>query len=288
MKKIETLVDDIYAFVDGDLQSFVGENLDEFKEDVGEQFARRFLRDNQHEVRNPLRMSALGTACFRKLWYQWHHPTEALGLNPSTRLKFFFGDVIESILLRLAEDAGHLVQGKQDELVLYGVKGHRDAVIDGVTVDCKSASSRSFDKFKKGLTPEEDGFGYLKQLESYVAASLVANDPLVLDFNRGAFLVFDKQHGHICLDIHNFSVNLDNIHNYIDGLKWTVESLEIPPRHYQDEPDGKSGNRKLGTACSYCDFKEVCWPGLRTSIYSNGPRYLTQVVRTPDVYESTS
>ena len=61
----------------------------------------------------------------------------------------------------------------------------------------------------------------------------------------------------------------------------------IPERCYPDIPDGKSGNMKLSVPCSYCSFKEHCWPELRTFIYSNGPRYLTKVVRTPDVYEAT-
>jgi hypothetical protein len=42
---------------------------------------------------------------------------------------------------------------------------------------------------------------------------------------------------------------------------------------------------KLGTGCSYCAFKKHCWPGLRGFAYSGGPRYLTNVVKTPDVPE---
>lgn len=58
-----------------------------------------------------------------------------------------------------------------------------------------------------------------------------------------------------------------------------------PERAFQPEPDGKSGNMKLGLQCSYCNMKHACYPNLRTFIYSNGPRYLTTVVKTPDVPE---
>lgn len=284
-KTIETLVDDIHDFVNGDINSYVGDNLESFEQDIGNLYRARFLpeRDRDDDV-GSVRMSSLGVKCFRKLWYRQHHRDSAEKLLPSGRLKFFFGDVLESILLRLAEDSGHTVEGKQDELELFGVKGHRDAIIDGVTVDCKSASSYSFAKFKEGLSPDTDVFGYLKQLEAYVAAA--QDDELVKDKNGGAFLVFDKQHGHITLDYHTFDIDINRIEEYINSIRKAVNNDEREPgRAYLDVSDGKSGNRKLDTECSYCEFKRVCWPELRTFIYSTGPRFLTKVVREPDVFE---
>ncbi len=52
-------------------------------------------------------------------------------------------------------------------------------------------------------------------------------------------------------------------------------------------PDGKSGNMKLGTKCSYCKYKNECHPDLRTFLYSGGPRFLTEVVNEPKVLEVT-
>lgn len=284
-KTIETLVDDIYDFVNGDVNSYVGDNLERFGQDIGALYTSRFFPngDRDGDV-SSVRMSSLGIKCFRKLWYRQHRKDNAEKLLPSGRLKFFFGDVLESILLRLAEDSGHTVEGKQSELELFGVKGHRDAVIDGVTVDCKSASSFSFGKFKEGLSTDSDPFGYLVQLETYIAAA--QDDPIVKDKNGGAFLVFDKQHGHITLDYHTFDLNMDKIERHIENLRETVNNNgREPERAYNDVVDGKSGNRKLDTECSYCEFKRVCWPELRTFIYSTGPRFLTKVERVPDVFE---
>ena len=65
-----------------------------------------------------------------------------------------------------------------------------------------------------------------------------------------------------------------------DALKEQAKTMlfetEIEP-----EPDGKSGNTKLCTQCSYCDFKKICWPHMRTFIYKGGPRYLINVAREP-------
>jgi hypothetical protein len=43
-------------------------------------------------------------------------------------------------------------------------------VIDGVTVDVKSASKYGFEKFLKHNLREDDPFGYISQLSSYVYA----------------------------------------------------------------------------------------------------------------------
>ena len=66
-----------------------------------------------------------------------------------------------------------------------------------------------------------------------------------------------------------------------------VAEKQPPERPYKDVADGMSGNRKLGTMCSYCQFKTLCWPGLRTFVYSSGPVFMTKVVKTPNVLETT-
>ena len=88
----------------------------------------------------------------RQLYYEVHgvgeegqKPEE---LRPQTMLQFMFGDVWESILLYLAKEAGHTVTHEQSEVTLNGVKGHNDAIIDGVVVDVKSASPFSFKKLR--------------------------------------------------------------------------------------------------------------------------------------------
>lgn len=277
MKSIDTLVEDIYKTLDSP-HTFHQENVDKFTKLLSAIILEKL---NKGDHTPTLRMSNLGTTCDRELWYKMNTPELAEKLPPEVRMKFLFGDILETLLLFLAEEAGHTVEGAQDTVELNGVKGHRDAIIDGTLVDCKSASTYSYKKFKDHLTYAQDSFGYLDQLQSYLQAS--QNDPLLKNKDEAAFLVIDKTLGHIVLDKHP-KASMD--YNMVVEMKRDViKAKEPPPRGYEDEYEGLSGNRALGTKCSYCAFKKQCWPGLRTFLYSKGPEFLTHVAKLPRVQE---
>lgn len=269
MKSIDTLVDDILNLVDKGA---------DVPEELTQGFASelaRIVSNRLAEKRGPayLRVSNLGTLCDRKLWIQINFPEAVEKMEPETKLKFLIGDIHEAVMLFLAQAAGHEVTDQQKEIDVDGVKGHLDAKIDGITVDVKSASSASFKKFDKGLTPAEDNFGYLTQLGTYV--DIEGGD-------EGAFLATDKTLGKITLDRHKGDLHSDS-HALVAQKRAMLSSNRMPARAFEDVADGKSGNRKLDTYCSYCDVKEACWPGLQKFFYSNGPRFLTKVVRPPKV-----
>ncbi len=277
MSKIDTLVGDLERLfvlphqLDADRAKRFGEQL-------ARSLSRRFAKEDRGAPQ--LRLSNLGTKCNRKLYYDINEKNAAPEeLPPAAHFKFMFGDILEELLLFLAEEAGHTVQGRQKTVDLYGIPGHIDAVIDGVLVDVKSASSMSFKKFANHLDHGTDDFGYIDQLLGYLEAT--RDDPEVVDKSRAAFLVVDKTLGHLTLDIHR------NDRTDYKGLvehKVSIMSEPRPPeRYWQDEAEGLSGNRKLGVACSYCQWKGKCWPGLRTYIYAKGPVHLTKVVREPKV-----
>lgn len=280
-KTIDSLVSDIYEVLDKGVAIDV-ESCRNFGSRLAD-IIRDRLSPEQRIPRATLRMSNIGKPCDRQLWYSINRPGYEEKLEPYTRMKFLFGDILEEVLLFLAEVAGHRVEGRQDEQEIAGIKGHRDAVVDGTTADVKSASTYSFEKFEEGLSEDQDAFGYLDQIQSYVESG--QNDPIVTDKKRGAFLVVDKTLGHICLDIHDKKdIPFEAMYEY---KKEMVASDKPPDRGFQPVPDGKSGNMKLGTNCSYCGWKKLCHPGLRTFLYSNGPRFLTTVTRVPDVTEVT-
>ena len=164
-----------------------------------------------------------------------------------------------------------------------GIKGHRDGVIDGMLVDVKSASTYSFKKFKENKLKEDDPFGYIGQLSGYLASS--QDDPLVTNKKEAAFLVMDKQNGHVHLDVYNLEKEMEELKTTILQRKAHALASTPPPRGFNDIPHNKSGNRKLAPACSYCEHKHTCWPGVRTFVYSSGPVFLTKVVDTPKVHE---
>lgn len=226
-------------------------------------------------------MSNIGKPCERQLWYEINEPSKAEAFRPETYMKFMYGHLVEELVIFLAELAGHEVKGRQDTQEIEGIEGHRDVVIDGTLTDVKSASSYSFKKFKDHLTPENDSFGYIPQLQSYLYSG--QEDPIVTDKERAAFLVVDKVNGHITLDFHEKDeTNWPELYNQ---KKATIASSEVPERGFQPQPFGKSGNESLPINCSYCDFKKHCHPGLRTFLYSNGPVFLTKVEWEPNVPE---
>ena len=275
-KKIETLVDDIYGLFDGS-HVFSPESISAF----GARLATHLTTRIEEQRGTPtLRLSGIGQPD-RKTWYSINTPERGEPLTPKTRFKFLIGDLLEELLLFLAAESGHDVQGAQDEVEINGVKGHRDAVIDGRIVDVKSASSFGFKKFKEHRLREDDPFGYIDQLNSYMVAS--KGDPLVTDKGIGSFLAIDKTLGHIALDSY-FSNGVD-YSSLIERKKEMLAQPTPPDRCYDPVPEGKSGNMKLGVQCSYCPFKKACYPQLRTFLYSTGPVYLTEVVREPKVPE---
>ena len=281
--KIETLVDDIYKALEEGVED---NDATEFGRVMGDILEGRLLAEDGPGRKSRVWFSNVGGPCVRKLWYKLHHPDLSEPLRPATRLKFLYGDLVEGLLLDLARKSGHSVQYEQERLEHDGISGRIDAVIDGVLCDVKSASSFSFKKFKGGLEREEDAFGYLGQLGGYLLAIRETRPDIKCDPNRAAFLVVDKVTGSICLDIHQYTdeelreVGSSNAHN-----KLLAEGEERPERSFEPVADGKSGNQKLAMQCGYCDFKSTCWPGLRTFLYSDKPRFLTHVERVPDVYE---
>ena len=278
MKSIDTLITDLEALLTGGLDSLDSDIVEAFGKRLAETMALRLKREPREFT---LRMSNIGKPCLRSLWLERVYPDKVEKLNASTYLKFSYGDLLEELLLFLAELSGHRVEGRQDTQRIGSILGHRDAVIDGVVIDVKSASTFSFGKFKNHLSKNTDSFGYIDQLQSYLHAA--QEDDLVTDKSRGAFLVIDKTLGHLCLDFHKY-VPKDWESEYERRIK-IVHQEEPPERTFRDIPDGKSGNRKLDVNCSYCSVKHLCWPKLRTFVYYSGPTYLTHIERTPNVTE---
>jgi len=285
MKSIDTLVKDIYdlfdPLVDVDLdEQEVDTQLDSFTKSLKETL-KTFLSEVPTDRRN-LRLSAIGKPA-RQLWYGKNSKEKPQPLEPSTRVKFLYGHMLEDLLILLSRLAGHTVTDLQKTVYVNGIKGHQDCVIDDVLVDIKSASASAFKKFEENTIHKDDPFGYIAQISAYAEANNV---------DEAAFLAIDKSSGKICLTpIH--SLGMINAKERIDYLKGAMEQDTPPDRCYSDAVDGASGNRKLAFGCFYCEHKRTCWSdsnegkGLRVFKYANGNRYLTQVGKTPNVEEVT-
>jgi hypothetical protein len=280
-KSIDTLVKDIYKLFDeGNDRKPTPHDLNKFAESIKDAVLT-YLTEKQSGSRG-IRMSSLGKPD-RQLWYELYKPELREHMPAHARIKFLYGHMLEALLLLLSKTAGHSVTDEQRTLKLDGVTGHQDAVIDGVVVDVKSASQFGFRKFRDNdITPETDAFGYLHQIAAYSEAN--NNDKV-------AFLAIDKQSGALALCRPHKS-DVPNARERIKHLRVALKDKnKPPPRCYDEEPEGTSGNMKLSVGCSYCAYKIDCWSdandghGLRKFIYSKGPRWLTKVVNEPNVSE---
>lgn len=272
-----SIVNDIYEVLNNPDVS------DEWCEELGHSIAKMLKARLQEKPRDKvLRMSNLGRGN-RYLWYQVNGEGQE-PLSPNVRLKFLYGDIIELVLIALIKLAGHEVSHEQEEVEYMGIKGHIDCLIDGKLYDIKSASSMSFKKFETGQLHVKDPFGYYMQLAAYAQC---------LGVEPAGWIVMDKTLGHITEAEAKEGYIPDALERIEEAIE-IVNSPELPDRCYKAEPDGKSGNMKLPTGCSYCQWKFQCWSdanngkGIRTFLYSNGPRYLVEVAKLPNVPEVTS
>lgn len=244
-----------------------------------------------------LYMSEYGRPCSRQLWYdiRSEYKVNKEKLSAPNLIKFLYGDILEEVVLTLSSLAGHEVTDQQKECEVdlpngWRLRGRLDAKIDGEIVDVKSTTSYGFKKFAEGTLDNDDPFGYIPQLAAYNDAEYEGKMP---DGTKTAFVVIDKQLGHLCsMELKSTGSNdEESIQRAREKLVGDLELGTPPPRAFEEVPEGKSGNMKLPTGCSYCGFKHECWKdandgtGLRTFVYSKGPVFLTKVAKEPKVGE---
>lgn len=288
-KKIDTLVSDIYQLL---TQSKEGEAhpidhlvVSSFQARMGDILMK--IASGEKRVRKPksLYCSEIGHPCSRKLWYKTRpHLFESEVINPAALLKFAYGDVVEELILALAEAAGHKVERRQERVEFalkngWTLSGRIDAVIDGVLIDVKSASQQGFVKFEdpQGLM-RDDPFGYVLQLASYYSKLAPTGN---IDKTQAGFLAFDKVLGKMALPLYSFNAPLTE--EFFNDLVDIAESPEVPPRPMEAAPiEATKKKDKLCTMCSYCEYKEHCWAdansgiGIVTEIVSGRPRFVVK------------
>ena len=257
-------------------------DLKVFCDNVADAVTSSFQEAVSQEPRTILRMSSIGKPA-RQLWYESKYVDEPEQLDYSLRIKFLYGHLLEELLVLLLKMSGHSVEEQQLEHDIDGIKGHQDARVDGVLVDFKSASGRSFAKFKNQRLVGDDPFGYVAQISAYAEAN---------KDKEASFIVIDKQSGEVTvMPLHSMEM-IDPVER-IKSLREALEQDTPPDKCYSPVPDGQSGNMKLSSGCNYCRFKFECWEdanegrGLRGFKYANGIRYLTSVRKTPNVEEIT-
>jgi len=283
--RIESLVDDIYALMK-DRNTAYGvnpeEEIEKFGEAMKDLMKKEFLPSKRGYDGRKLRLSSVGKPDLQQ-WYGFNGWTGEK-LQPHTLIKFMYGNLIEEFLLFLIRMSGHEVTDEQKQVSVGGVKGHMDCKIDGTVVDIKSTSPYGLKKFKDGTLAMEDDFGYVDQLKAYAHAE---------GKRKFAWLAMDKQNGNLALLQYDLDDTSHPMHKYYSGdieerishVKKSVKQEDRPAPCSSPVPDGRSGNVKLSTMCSYCRYKKHCYPEVRAFAYSTGPKFLTEVKNRPKVPE---
>lgn len=185
----------------------------------------------------------------------------------SFHMQMLIGDMTEIAAVAILKAAGVTVENEQEkvELRVAGERifGRTDVTINGKIWDIKSASPFSFqNKFSRGFNAvaQDDVFGYVAQGYSYDHAT---GKPF------GGWIVIEKSTGEwaVCETPEN-----DTEHKVtaLTDVFHTVKKISTDApfeRCFTDEPDTyykkPTGHRVLGKACTFCDFKWSCWPGLK-------------------------
>src|SRR5882672_8529690 len=244
MPSINTLIKDVENVVTKD-NWFHYDDASRYSSEMASRVMERLV----DEERTPgLRLSSMGERCPRSLWASVHSPSIQEKFPAHVRIKFHFGDVIEAMAIALAKAAGHMVTGEQDEVVVDGVKGHLDCIVDGCVVDVKSINSLGFQKVKAGQVAEDIFLrSYLDQLDGYLVGSL--DDDRVAVKDKAYIWAIDKQMGHMCLYEHKLREN--SIRRRIAECKNIVSQSSAPACTCGTVAEGSSGNIKLDLKASY-------------------------------------
>ena len=245
--------------------SVSSEIIDEFGELCKEAFKKQFTQEREKKFR--IRMSNIGRPICQLQMEKENKGADIEEQPYNSKLRNMFGDIIEVITYAMMKASNVNIESYQkkvkykihDELEM---SGSTDVEIDGKVYDIKSASPFSYDKkFGKdggGFTKvaEDDVFGYLSQGYLYAEA---------LGKPFGGWIVINKSTGEIQLAAPP-----------TDDSKYKEQAIGLAKRNaehilngkefkrcFTDEEETfrqvKTGNRKLGTICSFCSYKKPCW-----------------------------
>ena len=187
------------------------------------------------------------------------------GAPYNSKMRNTFGDLIEALAIFVMKSAGVNIEDEHKKVQYEKdgsiIDGEYDTKIDQKIWDIKSASPYSFEK-KFGesggfeAVAEDDAFGYVPQGYLY-------SESLKLPF--GGWIVINKSTGEwtVCeTPIADSEYRSKALSLAINNAK-ALENDEPFKKCYEDIEETfrgkKTGNRVLGTVCSFCPYKLPCW-----------------------------
>tara|TARA_R100000231_G_scaffold85032_1_gene64629 strand:- start:573 stop:1439 length:867 start_codon:yes stop_codon:yes gene_type:complete len=234
------------------------DNINTITKDIKEALHRQFGSKTKND-KFTLRMSNLGRPTCQ-LWYLKNKPGASVAKPSNFIMNMMIGDIVEAIFKGLLREAGVTFKDSSKvNLTLSNtdISGTYDLVLDDAVDDVKSASDWSYrNKFESyEALSSGDSFGYIGQLAGYAKA---------MNKKPGGWWVINKANGKFK---YVPASGLD-IKKEVSKLKETVKvhesnvfkrCFEAVDETFRGKP---TGNKVLGTTCSFCDFKHDCWENL--------------------------
>ena len=187
------------------------------------------------------------------------------GMPYNAKMRNTFGDLIEALAIFVLKSAGVKIDSEQKEVEYKfeneSIKGRLDVEIDNKIWDIKSASPFAFEKkfgeaggFNEVI--KDDSFGYASQGFLYAESERKS---------FGGWIAINKSTGEwaICetpqLDTEYKNIAIKTAIDNYNALKTNApfkKCFEPIVETFRGKP---TGNKILGTACSFCPYKLPCW-----------------------------
>ena len=235
----------------------------EFAKDCLSAVQKQFTDKRESEFR--IRMSNIGRPLCQLQMEKKYATDSTVGYadNYNTKLRNLYGDIIEAVVVMLLRVVKVNIQGVQGKVKLktkyFDIKGTYDIIIDDKVYDIKSASSFSFrNKFGQGFQSiaNDDVFGYLPQGYLYAQS---------LKKNFGGWIVINKETGEMLITEppqEDSKFKREALKRANTNIKALMKDEPFKRQfELKNEKFGRNetGNKVLGTVCSYCQYKHKCW-----------------------------
>ena len=235
----------------------------EFAKDCLSAVQKQFTDKRESEFR--IRMSNIGRPLCQLQMEKKYATDSTVGYadNYNTKLRNLYGDIIEAVVVMLLRVVKVNIQGVQGKVKLktkyFDIKGTYDIIIDDKVYDIKSASSFSFrNKFGQGFQSiaNDDVFGYLPQGYLYAQS---------LKKNFGGWIVINKETGEMLITEppqEDYKFKREALKRANTNIKALMKDEPFERQfELKNEKFGRNetGNKVLGTVCSYCQYKHKCW-----------------------------
>ncbi len=235
--------------------------VEEFGEACKESLRKQFSEERREKFQ--VRMSNVGRPLCQLQMEAKNVKGEGQPYN--VKMRNTFGDLIEALAVFVLKSSGVKIENEQKKVIYKfngsSIEGRLDAKIDKKVWDIKSASPYSFEKkfgeaggFKE--IAKEDAFGYIPQGYLYSESEKVP---------FGGWIVINKSTGEwlICeTPLADEQYRKDALTLAKNNIK-AIEDKVPFKRCYNDIEETfrtkKTGNRILGTVCSFCPYKLPCW-----------------------------